>query len=170
MISKLRDQEEGELKTDGDSPEDGKGWDKDTDGSKYPRDHRNYIGIATSDTPYGPFTPLARMETVTVDGEEIQQKVPCINFPVAFDMPITKKDDLVNMIDVNPFIDEDGSLYLYIPETETVKYIPPAEYPTDGTNFIVPETFKDSFFVIDGQNSLFDGQKVRLFEDVIGEY
>lgn len=64
----------------------------------------------------------------------------------------------------------DGSLYLYNPETETVTYIPPAEYPTDGTNFIVPETFKDSFFVVDGQNSLFDGQKVRLFEDAIGEY
>ena len=114
MISKLRDQEEGELKTDGDSPEDGKGWDKANDKSKYPRDHRNYIGIATSDTPYGPFTPMARMETVTVDGEKIEQKVPCINFPAAYNMPITKKDDLVNMIDVNPFIDDDGSLYLYM--------------------------------------------------------
>ena len=34
----------------------------------------------------------------------------------------------------------------------------------------VPEKYKDSYFVVDGQHSLFDGQKVRLFDDVIGEY
>lgn len=64
----------------------------------------------------------------------------------------------------------DGSLYIYHPETESVEFVPPAEYPSDSKNFVVPEIYKDSFFVVDGQNSLFDGQKVRLFEDVIGEY
>ena len=64
----------------------------------------------------------------------------------------------------------DGSLYIYHPESETVEFVPPAEYPTDNENFVVPEALKDCYFVVDGQNSLFDGQKVRLFEDVIGEY
>ncbi len=64
----------------------------------------------------------------------------------------------------------DGSLYLYHPESETVEFVPPAEYPTDNKYFVVPESLKDCYFVVDGQNSLFDGQKVRLFEDVIGEY
>ena len=64
----------------------------------------------------------------------------------------------------------DGSLYIYHPETQVVEYISPSEYATDNQFFIVPEKYKDSYFVVDGQHSLFDGQKVRLFDDVIGEY
>ena len=64
----------------------------------------------------------------------------------------------------------DGSLYIYHPETKTVEFIPPAEYPTDNEYFIVPEKYKDVYFVVDGQNTLFDGQSVRLFDEVIGEY
>lgn len=112
MISKLRDH--GELKKGGDSAEGEGDWDTASDKTKYVRDHRNYIGIATSDTPYGPFTPLARTETVVIDGVEVQQKVPCINFVEAYDITVTSKDDLVPMIDANPFIDDDGALYLYM--------------------------------------------------------
>ena len=108
MASKLR--EEGELKIAGD-------WDTATDTSKYPRDHRNYIGIATSDAPNGPFTPLARTETVIIDGQEVEQKVPCINFPEAFDITVEKREDLAPMIDISPFVDEDGTLYLYMKHT-----------------------------------------------------
>ena len=64
----------------------------------------------------------------------------------------------------------DGSLYIYHPESKTVEFIPPAEYATDNEFFIVPEKYKDTFFVVDGQNSLFDGQQVRIFDEVIGEY
>ena len=64
----------------------------------------------------------------------------------------------------------DGSLYIYHPESKTVEFIPPAEYATDNEYFIVPEKYKDTFFVVDGQNSLFDGQQVRIFDEVIGEY
>ena len=40
----------------------------------------------------------------------------------------------------------------------------------DGINFIVDEQFADSYFVIDGQNFVFDGQKVRLFDEALKEH
>lgn len=64
----------------------------------------------------------------------------------------------------------DGSFYLYNPESETVQYVMPEETPSDGDFFIVDEKYSDSYFVIDGQNFVFDGQKVRLYEDVLEEY
>ena len=86
--------------------------DKDSDNTQYPRDHRNYVGIATSDTPVGPFAPLSRQETVEVDGETIVQNVPCINFQAAYDL-----DSTFPVIDVGAFQDDDGSLYLYLKAT-----------------------------------------------------
>ncbi len=58
----------------------------------------------------------------------------------------------------------DKSCYLYIEETNTVKYLDMKDAPNDGVNFVVPEEYKDSFFITDGQNSVFDGQKVRVLE------
>lgn len=40
----------------------------------------------------------------------------------------------------------------------------------DGINFIVDEQFADSYFVIDGQNFVFDGQKVQLFDEALKEH
>ena len=64
----------------------------------------------------------------------------------------------------------DGSFYLYNPEDETVTFVMPEESPTDGAYFIVDEKYADSWFVIDGQNFVFDGQKVKLYEKVVEEF
>lgn len=100
MISRLRD--DGELKRrDGETPA--------ADKAQYPRSGRNYIGIATSDNPCGPFTPLSRTETVMVDGEPVLQSVPCINFEKEWNL-----SSLFPLEDISPFLDDDGSLYLYV--------------------------------------------------------
>ncbi|MCQ2575744.1 MAG: efflux RND transporter periplasmic adaptor subunit [Treponema sp.] len=64
----------------------------------------------------------------------------------------------------------DGSFYLYHPEQESVEFVMPENSVSDGENFIVDEKYADSWFVIDGQNFVFDGQKVRLLEKVLEEY
>ena len=69
----------------------------------------------------------------------------------------------------------DGSFYIYDEESQTVHFQMPDEKTSissvnDGTNFIVDEQFADSYFVIDGQNFVFDGQKVRLFDEALKEH
>ena len=64
----------------------------------------------------------------------------------------------------------DGSFYIYQPETQTVKYIQAEKTPDDGEFFIVDAQYADNFFVTDGQNFIFDGQKVKLYEQVLEEY
>lgn len=69
----------------------------------------------------------------------------------------------------------DGSFYLYDEECQTVHFQMPDEKTSissvnDGINFIVDEQFADSYFVIDGQNFVFDGQKVRLFDEALKEH
>ena len=63
---------------------------------------RHYIGIATSQTPVGPFY------TVSATDETTGERVPCINFSKYFGWEYN-----YGVIDVHPFIDDDGSLYLY---------------------------------------------------------
>ena len=68
----------------------------------------------------------------------------------------------------------DGSFYIYDEESQTVHFQMPDEKTSissvnDGINFIVDEQFADSYFVIDGQNFVFDGQKVRLFDEALKE-
>lgn len=64
----------------------------------------------------------------------------------------------------------DGSFYIYDENTQTVRFVMPENSVNDGVNFIVDEEFADSNFVIDGQNFVFDGQKVKLFDDVLSQY
>ena len=69
----------------------------------------------------------------------------------------------------------DGSFYIYDEESQTVHFQMPDERTSissvnDGINFIVDEQFADSYFVIDGQNFVFDGQKVRLFDEALKEH
>lgn len=69
----------------------------------------------------------------------------------------------------------DGSFYLYDEENQTVHFYMPDEQTSissvnDGINFIVDEKLADSYFVIDGQNFVFDGQKVRLFDEALKEH
>ncbi len=63
----------------------------------------------------------------------------------------------------------DGSFYIFDEENSTVKFVNGNDYPVDGSNFIVPEEYRDSYIVIDGQNFVFDGQKVRVFEAALEE-
>ena len=69
----------------------------------------------------------------------------------------------------------DGSFYIYDEESQTVHFQMPDKQTSissvnDGINFIVDEKLADSYFVIDGQNFVFDGQKVRLFEEALKEH
>ena len=63
----------------------------------------------------------------------------------------------------------DGSFYIYDDENQTVKFVEAADFPTDGVNFIVPEEYRNSYIVMDGQNFVFDGQKVRIFDEALQE-
>lgn len=63
----------------------------------------------------------------------------------------------------------DGSFYTYDTETQTVHFVMPEPTASDGQNFIVDEQYADTFIVIDGQNFTFDGQKVKLYEEVLSE-
>lgn len=64
----------------------------------------------------------------------------------------------------------DGSCYRYNPETKTVKYMVPENIASDEESFVVAEEFADEFFVVDGQNFVFDGQIVKLQEEALAEY
>jgi len=59
----------------------------------------------------------------------------------------------------------DKSCYLYLEETSTVKYVDMKDAATDGKNFVIPAEYENAFFVTDGQNSVFDGQKVKVLEN-----
>ena len=63
----------------------------------------------------------------------------------------------------------DGSFYIYNEADSTVKFVEGNNFPVDGTNFIVPEEYRNSYIVLDGQNFVFDGQKVRVFEAALKE-
>ncbi|MGN1053536.1 MAG: family 43 glycosylhydrolase, partial [Candidatus Scatosoma sp.] len=65
---------------------------------------RMHIGIARSKTPVGPFYTCSDVETVN----GIEQKVPYIDFKYAYDL-----DFDTGVIDVSPFLDDNGDLYLY---------------------------------------------------------
>ncbi len=58
----------------------------------------------------------------------------------------------------------DGSCYIYNENDNTVSFLEMKNVITDGKNFIVPDEYINSFFVTDGQNSVFEGQKVKVIE------
>lgn len=64
----------------------------------------------------------------------------------------------------------DGSCYLYNEETQSVEYFVPQSIADDGEYFIVDSEYADRYFVTDGQNFIFDGQKVKLFQTALDEY
>ena len=63
----------------------------------------------------------------------------------------------------------DGSFYVFDETNSTVKFVEGQSFPNDEKDFIVPEEYRNSYIVMDGQNFVFDGQKVRVFEDVLNE-
>ena len=63
----------------------------------------------------------------------------------------------------------DGSFYIYDESDGSAHFVEGQNFPNDGTNFIVPEEYRNSYIVMDGQNFVFDGQKVRIFEEALQE-
>ncbi len=63
---------------------------------------RYYLGVAVSDTPVGPFDLIGERDPKT------GILTPTINFQVAYGL-----DHNIPAIDVHPFFDDDGQLYLY---------------------------------------------------------
>lgn len=63
----------------------------------------------------------------------------------------------------------DGSCYIFNEEDSTVKYLMLDKIVADNNNFLVDQEYADTWFVVDGQNTVFDGQKVRLAKDVEAE-
>lgn len=63
---------------------------------------RMFIGVAVSDSPMGPFDILYDLDPAT------GARIPTINFHTG-----CKTKDNWSVIDVNPFFDDDGTLYLY---------------------------------------------------------
>lgn len=60
----------------------------------------------------------------------------------------------------------DGSLYIYDSQTSTAKNITLTELGSDGSYFAVDEEYAETMFVVDGQDSVFDGQLVAVVEAV----
>ncbi len=58
----------------------------------------------------------------------------------------------------------DGGCYSYNPATQTVTYHQFENVVTDNDNFAVPGEFGDSLFVVDGVNTILDGQVVTARE------
>lgn len=63
----------------------------------------------------------------------------------------------------------DGSFYLYDESDGTAHFVEGSDFPNDGENFILPENYRNSYIIMDGQNFVFDGQKVRLFDEALNE-
>ena len=63
----------------------------------------------------------------------------------------------------------DGSFYVYDEANSTVKFVEAQDFAVDEKNFIVPEEYRNSYIVMDGQNFVFDGQIVRVLKEVKGE-
>ena len=61
----------------------------------------------------------------------------------------------------------DGSCYIYHPDTTRVSYVELEDIASDGEYFVVPEEYRNSWFVTDGQYAVFDGQKVSVIDGEI---
>ena len=58
----------------------------------------------------------------------------------------------------------DGSMYIYDSETQTAKMLDFVPEAQDSQSFLVPDRYRDSQFITDGQGTVFDGQSVRIVE------
>ena len=56
----------------------------------------------------------------------------------------------------------DGSAYYYDPETQTAKYVDLDIIAADNTRLVIDEKWADTQFIVDGQGSVLDGQRVSV--------
>ena len=54
----------------------------------------------------------------------------------------------------------DGSAYYFEPETQTAKYVELEIIATDNTHIVIDEKWANTQFIVDGQGSVLDGQRV----------
>ncbi len=55
----------------------------------------------------------------------------------------------------------DGSSYWYDPEKQTAKYVVLDVVAADNTKFVIDEKWADTLFIVDGQGTVLDGQRVN---------
>ena len=60
----------------------------------------------------------------------------------------------------------DGSCYTFSAEDSTVHFVQLEETPSDAEHFMVPAEYAESFFVVDGHNTVFDGQRVSVIKEL----
>jgi hypothetical protein len=60
----------------------------------------------------------------------------------------------------------EGDVYLYDEPTKTARLVRFESAAEDGIRFAVPDAYKHAWFIVEGQNSVFDGQPVT----VVGTY
>ena len=56
----------------------------------------------------------------------------------------------------------DGSAYYYDPETQTAKYVDLEIIAADNTHIAIEEKWANTQFIVDGQGTVLDGQKVNV--------
>ena len=56
----------------------------------------------------------------------------------------------------------DGSAYWYDPQTQTAKYVVLDVIAADNTRFVIDEKWADTLFIVDGQGTVLDGQRVNV--------
>ena len=56
----------------------------------------------------------------------------------------------------------DGSSYYYDPETQTARHVALDIIAADNEKFVIDEKWADTLFIVDGQGTVLDGQKVNV--------
>lgn len=55
----------------------------------------------------------------------------------------------------------DGSAYYYDPDTQTARYVDLDVISADNTRLVIDESWADTLFIVDGQGTVLEGQKVN---------
>ncbi|NBK22780.1 MAG: efflux RND transporter periplasmic adaptor subunit [Spirochaetia bacterium] len=101
------------------------------------------------------------IEALLDDGQELMRP----GMAVAVSITYQEQDDAYRMS--QSVRKSDGSWYLYHPETQRVEYVRIPVELEDEEFFKVPEAYRMSYFVVDGQHILFDNQEVRIKGDLL---
>ncbi|HHT79711.1 MAG: efflux RND transporter periplasmic adaptor subunit [Sphaerochaeta sp.] len=107
--------------------------------------------------------PFVQSESKTFKLEVLLESVEELVRPgMAVSVSITyeEEDDAYRMS--QSIRKSDGSWYIYHPDTGQVEYVRVPVALENEEFFKIPEAYQESYFVVDGQHILFDGQEVRV--------
>ena len=96
------------------------------------------------------------IEALLEDGEELVRPGMAVDVKITYEA----EDDAYRMS--QSVRKSDGSWYLYHPKEGRVEYVRVPITLEDDEFFKVPRDYQDSYFVVDGQHTVFDNQEVRL--------